>query len=131
MTGKNYYKILSVPPSASKDEIRSAYRKLAMKYHPDHNVGDREAERKFQEITEAYNAISDSSAKYYSILGVTKGADISDIKRAYYRICELYHPGKLEGDKEALQRLEIARHAFQFLVGQCDDEASSDEDEGW
>ncbi len=53
MEFKDYYKILGVEKSATKDEIKKAYRKLAMKYHPDRNPGDKSAEEKFKEITEA------------------------------------------------------------------------------
>ena len=50
MEYKNYYKVLNVAKKANKDEIKKAYRKLAMKYHPDHNPGDKAAEEKFKEI---------------------------------------------------------------------------------
>ncbi|MCC7119328.1 MAG: J domain-containing protein [Anaerolineales bacterium] len=66
MDYKDYYKILGVERKASADEIRSAYRKLAMKYHPDKNQGDKKAEDKFKEINEAYQVLSDEQkrAKY-------------------------------------------------------------------
>lgn len=66
MDYKDYYNILGVERKASADEIRSAYRKLAMKYHPDKNPGDKKAEDKFKEINEAYQVLSDDSkrAKY-------------------------------------------------------------------
>ncbi|MCC6261718.1 MAG: J domain-containing protein [Anaerolineales bacterium] len=66
MDYKDYYKILGVERKASADEIRSAYRKLAMKYHPDKNQGDQKAEDKFKEINEAYQVLSDEQkrAKY-------------------------------------------------------------------
>jgi len=51
------YKVLGVSPDASDEEIKKAYRKLAMKYHPDRNPGDREAAKKMQEINEAYDRI--------------------------------------------------------------------------
>lgn len=54
-----YYEILQVSKTASETEIKRAYRKLAMKYHPDRNPGDREAEERFKEITEAYEVLSD------------------------------------------------------------------------
>lgn len=56
---KDYYKILRVSESADETEIKKSYRKLAMEYHPDHNPGDRHAEEKFKEITEAYGVLMD------------------------------------------------------------------------
>ena len=71
---KNYYDILGVDKKASADEIKSAYRKLAMKYHPDRNQGNEEAAEKFKEINEAHETLSDQQ------------------KRAAYDY-ELEHPG--------------------------------------
>lgn len=66
MDYKDYYKILGVDRKASADEIRTTYRKLAMKYHPDKNPGDKKAEDRFKEINEAYQVLSDDAkrAKY-------------------------------------------------------------------
>jgi curved DNA-binding protein len=55
----DYYKVLGVEKTASQDDIKKAYRKLARKYHPDLNPNDKEANRKFQEINEAHEALSD------------------------------------------------------------------------
>jgi curved DNA-binding protein len=70
MEYKDYYKILGVERKAGADEIRSAYRKLAMKYHPDKNPGDKKAEEKFKEINEAYQVLSDDQKRaHYDRLG--------------------------------------------------------------
>lgn len=70
MEYKDYYKILGVEKSATQDEIKKAYRKLAMKYHPDRNQGNKTAEEKFKEITEANEVLSDSEKrKKYDTLG--------------------------------------------------------------
>ncbi|MCQ3936920.1 MAG: J domain-containing protein [Chloroflexi bacterium] len=70
MEYKDYYKILGVDRKAGADEIRSAYRKLAMKYHPDKNPGDKKAEEKFKEINEAYQVLSDEQKRaHYDRLG--------------------------------------------------------------
>jgi curved DNA-binding protein len=70
MAGKNYYTILGVSKSASKEEIKKAYRKLAMKYHPDRNKGDKTAEAKFKDVSEAYAVLSDTNKrKQYDMFG--------------------------------------------------------------
>lgn len=61
--GKDYYALLGVPRSADADAIKKAYRKLALKYHPDKNPGDKQAEAKFKEVSEAYDVLSDDEKK--------------------------------------------------------------------
>lgn len=56
---KDYYEILGIPRTATQEEIKRAYRKLAFKYHPDRNPGDKEAEERFKEIAEAYDVLRD------------------------------------------------------------------------
>ncbi len=64
MAGKrDYYEVLGVSKNASDDEIKKAYRKLAIKYHPDKNPGDKEAEAKFKEINEAHDVLSDKQKR--------------------------------------------------------------------
>jgi len=63
MAKRDYYDVLGVNKSASPEDIKSAYRKLAVKYHPDKNPGDKAAEDKFKEASEAYGILSDKSKK--------------------------------------------------------------------
>ena len=63
MAGKDYYKILGVERNANEQQIKQAYRKLARKYHPDLNPGDKVAETRFKEIQEAYSVLSDPKKK--------------------------------------------------------------------
>lgn len=62
-TQRDYYEVLSVERTASGDEIKRSYRKLAMKYHPDRNPDDKEAETRFKECAEAYEVLSDSEKR--------------------------------------------------------------------
>ena len=70
MDYKDYYKVLGVDKKATQDEIKKAYRKLAVKYHPDKNKGNKEAENKFKEVNEANEVLSDKEKrKKYDELG--------------------------------------------------------------
>ena len=69
MSKKDYYDVLGVTKSAGKDELKKAYRKLAMKYHPDRNPDDAQAAEKFKELSEAYEILSDDqNGKLMTIL---------------------------------------------------------------
>src|ERR1700722_2470427 len=76
----DYYETLSVPRGASEEDIRKAYRKLARKYHPDLNPGDKSAENRFKDVQEAYDILSDSKKRsmydqvgFYSDAGFAAG----------------------------------------------------------
>ncbi|MGD2099889.1 MAG: J domain-containing protein [Desulfobacterales bacterium] len=93
---EDYYQILGVKKDASEGDIKKAYRKLAMKYHPDHTKGDKAAEEKFKKISEAYAVLSDKKKrKEYDTFGaegfqqrftqedIFKGFDFGDIFREF------------------------------------------------
>jgi curved DNA-binding protein len=99
MRYKDYYKILGIDKNASEDEIKKAYRKLARKYHPDVNPDNKEAERKFKEINEANEVLSDpKKRKKYDTYGMD-WAKVSDEqheawnKAGGYRSQSQYHTG--------------------------------------
>jgi curved DNA-binding protein len=77
---KDYYEVLGVSKTATADDIKKAYRKLARKYHPDVNPGDKSTEERFKEINEAYEVLSDpDKRKRYDQLGANwkAGADFT------------------------------------------------------
>ena len=63
MAKRDYYEVLGVPKTANKEDIKKAYRKLAIQYHPDKNPGNKEAEDRFKEASEAYEILSDDQKK--------------------------------------------------------------------
>ncbi len=84
MAKRDYYEVLGVEKSASPDEIKRAYRRMAIKYHPDKNPGDKEAEAKFKECAEAYEVLSDADKrKQYDQYGHEglRGASMHDFSR--------------------------------------------------
>jgi molecular chaperone DnaJ len=84
MAKRDYYEVLGVNKGASADDIKRAYRRMAMKYHPDKNPGDKEAEAKFKECAEAYEVLSDADKrKQYDQFGHEglRGAGMHDFSR--------------------------------------------------
>src|SRR3990172_1012355 len=99
-TRRDYYEILSISRSATEAEIKAAYRKLALKYHPDKNPGDKSAEENFKEATEAYEVLKNHEKRQaydqFGHAGVGQGAgfgsyggfggfDVSDALRTFMR----------------------------------------------
>jgi curved DNA-binding protein len=93
---KDYYTLLGVGKNATADEIKKAYRQLALKYHPDRNKGDKEAEEHFKEINEAYAVLSDQEKRHqydmfgaegfrkrYSQEDIFQGFDIGDVLKDF------------------------------------------------
>jgi DnaJ-class molecular chaperone len=89
MAKRDYYDILGVSKSASADEIKRAHRKLALKYHPDRNKNNKDAEEKFKEIQEAYDVLSDPTKKQnydqFGHAGVGAGGQAGDPYEAFRR----------------------------------------------
>jgi curved DNA-binding protein len=96
MSGVDYYQALGVDKNATPEQIKKAYRKMAMKYHPDHAKGDKSAEEKFKQISEAYAVLSDKEKRQhydtygssdfhqrYSQEDIFRGFDFSDIFREF------------------------------------------------
>ena len=65
MAKRDYYEVLGVNKNSNQDQIKTAYRKLAIKFHPDKNPGDKTAEEKFKEASEAYHVLSNSERKQH------------------------------------------------------------------
>lgn len=114
----DYYKILGVDKDATDEEIKKAYRKLAMKYHPDRNSGNKNAEEKFKQINEAYSVLSDPSKKQeYEFSGGSgnfnfehNDVDLNDIINAFRNSHSHYsHFDDLFGNRkrQALYRIEL------------------------
>lgn len=96
MGSNDYYKLLGIDRNAGQDEIKKAYRKLAVKYHPDHNAGNKQAEEKFKEINEAYAVLSDKEKRrnydmyghsefnrQYSREDIFRGFDMGDLFKEF------------------------------------------------
>src|SRR4030067_454485 len=126
-TKRDYYEVLGVDRSASEDEIKKAYRKLAVQFHPDKNPGNKTAEEKFKEISEAYEVLRDADkrAKYDRFGHVEVGAgagpgygfdfstfDLSDALRTFmrdfggFRFEELFRGGTTTRTRTQVQRGE-------------------------
>ena len=82
MAKRDYYEVLGVDKSASDDEIKKAYRKIAIKYHPDRNPNNKEAEEKFKEAAEAYDVLRDPQKSMTSLDSMVHKVDSEDSEAA-------------------------------------------------
>lgn len=122
MAKRDYYEVLGIEKNASADEIKKAYRKLAMKYHPDKNPDDKKAEENFKEAAEAYEVLSDADKKarydQYGHAGLegafgnggfnwgnfTHGGEFDDIFGGFESIFESFFGGGFGGQSRSSQR---------------------------
>ncbi|MBP8976553.1 MAG: molecular chaperone DnaJ [Bacteroidetes bacterium] len=99
MAKRDFYEVLGVPRTATQDEIKKAYRQMALKYHPDRNQGNKESEEKFKEAAEAYEVLSDPEKRQrYDQLGYdglrgTNYRDFSDINDVFSAFSDIFSGG--------------------------------------
>lgn len=114
---KNYYEILGVSPEAPPEEVKKAYRQLALRFHPDRNPGDRQAEERFKEISEAYGVLMDpEKRKQYDLLsrtpfGAGRKPDFSYTQEEIFR--DIFNNPMASDVFSELGR-EFARMGFRF-----------------
>ena len=75
---RDYYEVLGINKGASDAEIKKAYRSMAKKYHPDMNPGDKEAEKKFKEVNEAYAVLSDEKTISTALMDLTRPQEVAE-----------------------------------------------------
>ncbi|MCG8701805.1 MAG: DnaJ domain-containing protein, partial [Bacteroidales bacterium] len=97
MSKRDYYEVLGVSKSASQDEIKKAYRKMALQYHPDKNPDDKEAEEKFKEAAEAYEILSDQNKRsrydqfgHAGVGGAAGGSHFSNIEDIFSHFGDIF-----------------------------------------
>lgn len=105
MATRDYYEVLGIDRNATDSEIKKAYRKMALKYHPDKNPGDEEAERLFKEAAEAYEVLSDSEKRkiydthgHDGLSGMGGGGGFSDIEDIFRNFGDIFGGGGIFGD---------------------------------
>ncbi len=121
---KDPYQILGIPPTATEDEIKTAYRKLAKKYHPDLNPGDKQAEEKMREINDAYDRIKNKE-KYASDAGYRSQTNTGYNQYGQYRGYGYGNPfgGGYAGSAGHEQESDELRAVFSYLQAGYYDQA--------
>lgn len=107
-----YYQSLGVQPSATKEELKKAYRDLAKKYHPDLHPGDREVETRFKEINEAYEFLSDPE-KGRNMMSSNVQHSVTNRDKKLLRRSEHTHP---QAAQLTLHKCKVALHNFLALT---------------
>ncbi|WP_276374007.1 DnaJ domain-containing protein [Chryseolinea sp. H1M3-3] len=120
----NYYEILGITYSASAAEIRAAYKKLAMRYHPDHNPGSKEAEEMFKVVNEAYHTLSDGlkKSRYDSQINLTYATPLDyqrEINKMRYYQWQRMQEKHYRIDKEYVKIQGLAFLVFTVIAGFC------------
>jgi len=131
---EEHYEILGIDSNASEDDIKKAFRKLALQYHPDRNSDDEDAEKKFIAITEAYNIIESEGFGYYGVLGLSSGSDVGDAERAYNRIYGDIIEDPKFSDEEREQNIENIKKALEYFrnkVGYKNQDDTHHEGDDW
>src|SRR6266850_1649524 len=103
---RDYYEVLGLSKTATEDEIKKAFRKLARKHHPDVNPGDKSAEEKFKELNEAYEVLSDpEKRKRYDQLGQNwkAGADCKGTGKKDDKVCPTCRGGGVVSRPKSLE----------------------------
>ncbi|OPX95298.1 MAG: Chaperone protein DnaJ [Syntrophorhabdus sp. PtaU1.Bin002] len=122
MKQKDYYRILSIEREATPQQIKEAYRKLALEYHPDRNEGDKDAVEKMKELNEAYAVLSDSEKKrHYDRLRGDYGSDAYDRFRQTYTEQDIFRGSDINQVFEEMARSFGFRHfddVFRDFYGQ-------------
>jgi hypothetical protein len=122
---ENFYEILGVPTSADQKMIRAAYKKLAMRYHPDRNPGNAFAEEMFKKVNEAYHTLSDAAKKLdydsrLTLLPLIVAAQYErEMKRRRYWYWKKYQEGTYRLDKEYFKIQGLAFLVFIVISGFC------------
>src|SRR5262245_56458638 len=123
---QDFYEVLGVDKSATQTQIRMAYKRMAMRYHPDHNPGNKQAEEYFKIVNEAYHTLSDPQKKmrydsrFYWVSEESNVAYWEDVKRRRYQQWRKAHPTpEYKFDRNYFKIQGLAFLVFLIMAGFC------------